>query len=95
VVYLFFGKVCPSRTNHIFILTTLRCTAIKLNRPRSVLSTSVEVPLPAPLQDLDRGQKFNNVLLQIAYARLIAIMDMVVDPEYVRQDNSPPLILTL
>ncbi|SPJ80727.1 uncharacterized protein FTOL_08836 [Fusarium torulosum] len=64
-----------------------RCTAIKLNRPRSVLSTSVEVPLPAPLQDLDRGQKFNNVLLQIAYARLITIMDTVVDPESTITDD--------
>ncbi|KIL94074.1 hypothetical protein FAVG1_02636 [Fusarium avenaceum] len=64
-----------------------RCTAIKLNRPRSVLSNSIEVPLPAPLQDLDRGQKFNNVLLQIAYARLITIMDMAVDPESTTADD--------
>ncbi|CAJ0546907.1 Ff.00g015340.m01.CDS01 [Fusarium sp. VM40] len=69
------------------IYSSERCTAIKLNRPRSVLSTSIEVPLPAPLQDLDRGQKFNNILLQIAYARLITIMDMAVDLESTTADD--------
>ncbi|KAJ4259545.1 hypothetical protein NW762_007474 [Fusarium torreyae] len=58
-----------------------RCTTIKLNRPRSVQPHIITAPLPTPLPDLDDRQKFNNVLLQIAYARLISILDRVADWE--------------
>ncbi|KAM5341866.1 hypothetical protein ACJ41O_014897 [Fusarium nematophilum] len=46
-----------------------RCTTIKLNRPRSVRADIIKAPLPSPLASLDKVQKFDNVQLQIAYAR--------------------------
>ncbi|RTE84184.1 hypothetical protein BHE90_001326 [Fusarium euwallaceae] len=52
-----------------------RCTTIKLNRPRSVDAAIIKTPLPAPLPSLDKAQKFDNIQLQISYARLIIILD--------------------
>lgn len=43
----------------------------------------ITVPLPTVLPEFDNSQKFNNVLLQIAFARLISILDKVADLEYV------------
>lgn len=60
-----------------------RCSTIKLNRPRSVAPEIITVPLPTVLPEFDDSQKFNNVLLQIAFARLISILDKVADLEYV------------
>ncbi|KAF4951206.1 hypothetical protein FGADI_7611 [Fusarium gaditjirri] len=58
-----------------------RCSTIKLNRPRSVTPGIITVPLPTVLPEFDNSQKFNNVLLQIAFARLISILDRVADWE--------------
>ncbi|KAF4340688.1 transcriptional regulatory [Fusarium beomiforme] len=58
-----------------------RCSTIKLNRPRSVAPEIITVPLPTILPEFDNTQKFNNVLLQIAFARLIIILDRVADWE--------------
>ncbi|RKL42403.1 hypothetical protein BFJ72_g4780 [Fusarium proliferatum] len=60
-----------------------RCSTIKLNRPRSVAPGIITVPLPTVLPEFDDSQKFNNVVLQIAFARLISILDKVADLEYV------------
>ncbi|KAF5973344.1 transcriptional regulatory [Fusarium coicis] len=58
-----------------------RCSTIKLNRPRSVAPEIINVSLPTVLPAFDNSQKFNNVLLQIAFARLITILDKVADLE--------------
>ncbi|KAI8720018.1 Fungal-trans domain-containing protein [Fusarium sp. LHS14.1] len=58
-----------------------RCTTIKLNRPRSVDAGIIKTPLPVPLPSLDKAQKFDNIQLQIAYARLITILDRATDSE--------------
>ncbi|EMT67326.1 Putative transcriptional regulatory protein C3C7.04 [Fusarium odoratissimum] len=58
-----------------------RCSTIKLNRPRSVAPEIITVPLPTVMPEFDDSQKFNNVLLQIAFARLISILDRVADWE--------------
>ncbi|RKL02393.1 hypothetical protein BFJ68_g11950 [Fusarium oxysporum] len=52
-----------------------RCTTLKLNRPRSVPANIIGIPLPSPMPSLDRDQKFENLELQIAYARLMLILD--------------------
>ncbi|KAF5251751.1 hypothetical protein FANTH_3361 [Fusarium anthophilum] len=52
-----------------------------LERPRSVAPEIITVPLPTILPDFDDTQKFNNVLLQIAFARLVSILDKVADWE--------------
>ncbi|KAK7403478.1 hypothetical protein QQX98_010757 [Neonectria punicea] len=57
-----------------------RCTTVKLNRPRSISVGIVTAPLPSPLTSLDRAQTFDNVQLQIAYVRLIKILDQVAEP---------------
>ncbi|KPM43653.1 hypothetical protein AK830_g2865 [Neonectria ditissima] len=57
-----------------------RCTTVKLNRPRSISVDIVTAPLPSPLASLDRAQTFDNVQLQIAYVRLIKILDQVAEP---------------
>ncbi|KAI1049137.1 hypothetical protein LB506_005215 [Fusarium annulatum] len=58
-----------------------RCSTIKLNRPRSMAPGIITVPLPTVLPEFDDSQKFNNVVLQIAFARLISILDKVADLE--------------
>ncbi|KAG4281766.1 hypothetical protein FPRO06_10670 [Fusarium proliferatum] len=52
-----------------------------LERPRSVAPGIITVPLPTVLPEFDDSQKFNNVVLQIAFARLISILDKVADLE--------------
>ncbi|KAL5339326.1 fungal-specific transcription factor domain-containing protein [Aspergillus crustosus] len=56
-----------------------RNTAIKLNRPRSIDPKVISAPLPSPLLSLDRAQPVDNVQHQIAYARLVKIMDRIAD----------------
>ncbi|KAF9762894.1 hypothetical protein IL306_003287 [Fusarium sp. DS 682] len=58
-----------------------RCSTIKLNRPRSVAPEIITVPLPTIMPELDNTQKFNNVPLQITFARLVTILDRVADWE--------------
>ncbi|KAH6962385.1 fungal-specific transcription factor domain-containing protein [Ilyonectria sp. MPI-CAGE-AT-0026] len=67
-----------------------RCTTIKLNRPRSVSANIIEIPLPSPLPSLDRDQKFDNIQLQIAYARLILILDGSSDSTSWLSNSSTP-----
>ncbi|KAJ5141774.1 uncharacterized protein N7443_006490 [Penicillium atrosanguineum] len=55
------------------------CTTIKLNRPRSVSTDIITVPSPAPYPPLDRSQIFNNIDCQIAYTRLVMILDQIAD----------------
>ncbi|KAJ6113445.1 transcriptional regulator family: Fungal Specific TF [Penicillium sp. IBT 18751x] len=56
-----------------------RCTTIKLNRPRSVSADIITVPTPAPYAPLDRSQIFNNIDCQIAYTRLVKVLDQIAD----------------
>ncbi|CDM29255.1 Zn(2)-C6 fungal-type DNA-binding domain [Penicillium roqueforti FM164] len=51
-----------------------------LERPRSVDANVVKVPHPSPLPALDRLQKYNNIQFQMAYARLIKILDRIAEP---------------
>ncbi|KAH6660954.1 fungal-specific transcription factor domain-containing protein [Truncatella angustata] len=56
-----------------------RASTVKLNRPRSISSSIITVGLPRLLEPLDKQQKFNNIKLQIADARLMMILDRVPD----------------
>ncbi|KAJ4211677.1 hypothetical protein NW759_012279 [Fusarium solani] len=67
-----------------------RCTTVKLNRPRSVDADIIKTPLPAPLPSLDKAQKFDNIQLQIAYARLIIILDRATDLEIRSTEATKP-----
>ncbi|CAM1501343.1 Fc.00g105050.m01.CDS01 [Cosmosporella sp. VM-42] len=61
------------------IFSLERATTVKLNRPRSIEANIITTPLPLPLASLDRLQKFENVLHQIANAQLILILDRIAD----------------
>jgi hypothetical protein len=65
------------------ILTNIRCTTVKLNRPRSVNIEIIKIPHPSPLLALDRLQKYDNVQFQMAYTRLMKILDQIAEPRYV------------
>ncbi|KAE8135190.1 fungal-specific transcription factor domain-containing protein [Aspergillus pseudotamarii] len=58
-----------------------RCTTVKLNRPRSISAAVITTPLPSPLPALDHSQKFDNLSFQLAYMRLVKILDHISDPE--------------
>ncbi|KAJ5807453.1 hypothetical protein N7447_010909 [Penicillium robsamsonii] len=60
-----------------------RCSTVKLSRPRSIGINVVKVPHPSPLPELDRLQRYNNVQFQMAYTRLIKILDRIAEPWYV------------
>lgn len=64
-------------TNHF------RCTTVKLSRPRSIDANVIKVPHPSPLPALDRLQRYNNIQFQMAYSRLIKILDRIAEPWYV------------
>ncbi|CAG7969170.1 unnamed protein product [Penicillium nalgiovense] len=57
-----------------------RCTTVKLNRPRSIDANVVKVPHPSPLSALDCLQRYNNIQFQMAYTRLIKILDRIAEP---------------
>ncbi|CAI7611861.1 unnamed protein product [Penicillium glandicola] len=57
-----------------------RCTTVKLSRPRSISANVIKVPYPSPLPELDRLQRYNNIQFQMAYARLIKILDRIAEP---------------
>ena len=61
-------------------LTLGRCTTIKLNRPRSISTEIIKTPAPSPLPTLDSRQKYNNIQYQMAYTRLIRILDQIAEP---------------
>ncbi|KAF5597553.1 transcriptional regulatory [Fusarium pseudocircinatum] len=67
-----------------------RCTTLKLNRPRSVPASIIGIPLPSPMPSLDRDQKFENLELQIAYARLMLILDGYSDSTSWLTNSSTP-----
>ncbi|RSL48867.1 hypothetical protein CEP54_012693 [Fusarium duplospermum] len=67
-----------------------RCTTIKLNRPRSVDAAIIKAPLPAPLPSIDKAQKFDNIELQIAYARLVVILDHAAASETRSAESTKP-----
>ncbi|ENH71760.1 Putative transcriptional regulatory protein C3C7.04 [Fusarium oxysporum f. sp. cubense race 1] len=67
-----------------------RCTTLKLNRPRSVPANIIGIPLPSPMPSLDRDQKFENLELQIAYARLMLILDGYSDSTSWLTNHSTP-----
>ncbi|RKK67478.1 hypothetical protein BFJ69_g14480 [Fusarium oxysporum] len=67
-----------------------RCTTLKLNRPRSVPANIIGIPLPSPMPSLDRDQKFENLELQIAYARLMLILDGYSDSTSWLTNSSTP-----
>ncbi|KAJ5690416.1 hypothetical protein N7462_004808 [Penicillium macrosclerotiorum] len=56
-----------------------RCTTVKLNRPRSINVDVITVPPPSPYPPLDCLQSYNNVQFQMAYTRLIMILDQISD----------------
>ncbi|KAB8224562.1 fungal-specific transcription factor domain-containing protein [Aspergillus novoparasiticus] len=58
-----------------------RCTTVKLNRPRSISVVAITTPIPSGLPALDRSQKFDNLSFQLAYMRLVKILDQISDPE--------------
>ncbi|KAJ1705590.1 Zn(II)2Cys6 transcription factor [Aspergillus flavus] len=58
-----------------------RCTTVKLNRPRSISVAAITTPIPSGLPALDRSQKFDNLSFQLAYMRLVKILDHISDPE--------------
>lgn len=64
-------------TNHF------RCTTVKLSKPRSIDANLIKVPHPSPLPALDRLQRYNNIQFQMAYSRLIKILDRIAEPWYV------------
>ncbi|KAJ3528863.1 hypothetical protein NM208_g10013 [Fusarium decemcellulare] len=68
-----------------------RCTTIKLNRPQSVRADIIKAPLPSALDSLDKAQKFDNFQLQIAYTRLIIILDRIADSEAWLTDATKPI----
>ncbi|KAJ5829422.1 putative transcriptional regulatory protein [Penicillium chrysogenum] len=57
-----------------------RCTTVKLNRPRSIDANVVKVPHPSPLPALDCLQRYTNIQFQVAYTRLIKILDRIAEP---------------
>ncbi|KOS38256.1 hypothetical protein ACN38_g10922 [Penicillium nordicum] len=57
-----------------------RCTTVKLSRPRSIDANVIKVPHPSPLPALDRLQRYNNIQFQMAYSRLIKILDRIAEP---------------
>ncbi|KAJ5370973.1 uncharacterized protein N7496_007065 [Penicillium cataractarum] len=56
-----------------------RCTTVKLNRPRSISADIITALPPSPYPPLDRLQTYDNIHFQIAYSRLIKILDQVAD----------------
>ncbi|KAF7563990.1 hypothetical protein G7046_g126 [Stylonectria norvegica] len=69
-------------------------TTIKLNRPRSISAEIITTPLPSPLPLLDRMQKFDNIQYQIAYARLVVILDRAAEPGNWMTDTARPMLST-
>ncbi|GAB1196557.1 hypothetical protein APSETT444_005829 [Aspergillus pseudonomiae] len=59
----------------------LRCTTVKLNRPRSISADTITTPVPSFLPALDHSQKFDNLRFQLAYMQLVKILDRISDPE--------------
>ncbi|KAE8378638.1 fungal-specific transcription factor domain-containing protein [Aspergillus bertholletiae] len=58
-----------------------RCTTVKLNRPRSISAAAITTPIPSLLPALDRSQRFDNLGFQLAYMRLVRVLDQISDPE--------------
>ncbi|KAF3385391.1 hypothetical protein F1880_002743 [Penicillium rolfsii] len=56
-----------------------RCTTVKLNRPRSISADIITALPPSPHPLLDRVQTYDNIYFQIAYSRLIKILDQIAD----------------
>ncbi|PYI30682.1 hypothetical protein BP00DRAFT_197147 [Aspergillus indologenus CBS 114.80] len=57
-----------------------RCTTVKLNRPRSIDTRIITAPYPSPSAALDRAQLFENLDCQLAYVRLVRILDDIAGP---------------
>ncbi|KAJ5049108.1 hypothetical protein NUH16_007621 [Penicillium rubens] len=51
-----------------------------LERPRSIDANVVKVPHPSPLPALDCLQRYTNIQFQVAYTRLIKILDRIAEP---------------
>ena len=83
VVNIFPREVGDGALAEINLTNHVRCTTIKLSRPRSVDANVIKVPHPSPLPALDRLQKYNNIQFQMAYTRLIKILDRIAEPWYV------------
>jgi hypothetical protein len=56
---------------------TLRITTIKLNRSQTVSGNVITVPLPSTYPSIDGGQFFDNIQHQIAFAKLVRILDSI------------------
>ncbi|RAK76154.1 uncharacterized protein BO72DRAFT_431620 [Aspergillus fijiensis CBS 313.89] len=57
-----------------------RCTTVKLNRPRSTDTRIITVAYPSQNAVLDRAQSFENLDCQLAYVRLVRILDEIAGP---------------
>jgi hypothetical protein len=56
-----------------------RTVSIKLGRPASIATSEIRTPLPKALSPMDDVQFFDNVSHQIANAKLVLIMDTIVN----------------
>lgn len=56
-----------------------RTVSIKLGRPASIATSEIRTPLPRALLPLDDVQYFDNVSHQIANAKLVLIMDAIIN----------------
>lgn len=83
VVNLFPREVGDRAIVKVNLANNPRCTTVKLNRPRSIDANVVKVPHPSPLSALDCLQRYNNIQFQMAYTRLIKILDRIAEPWYV------------
>ncbi|PYI21323.1 hypothetical protein BO99DRAFT_74476 [Aspergillus violaceofuscus CBS 115571] len=57
-----------------------RCTTVKLNQPRSIDTRIITAPYPSQSAALDRAQPFENLDCQLAYVRLVRILDEIAGP---------------
>lgn len=83
VVNLFPREVGDRTIVNLNLTNHFRCTTVKLSRPRSIDANVIKVPHPSPLPALDRLQRYNNIQFQMAYSRLITILDRIAEPWYV------------
>lgn len=83
VVNLFPREVSDRTIANLNLTNHFRCTTIKLSKPRSIDANVIKVPHPSPLPALDRLQIYNNIQFQMAYSRLIKILDRISEPWYV------------
>ncbi|GKU09057.1 transcription factor [Fusarium langsethiae] len=71
--------VTPLHGTKVFANSKYRTVTIKLNRPSSISQDTITAQLPRPCAEIDSKQKFDNLQLQIANARLVKILDRLLE----------------